>query len=181
MAARPCITFPLPPLKFRTAGFPRYGFKPAPAPATFTSARAAGLYAVLVRLDVRADRLPLCGGRRTSPRTCRSRGPWLAGGLFCPARSSLTMASSEPLGLSRSLLSISAGSLPFTAKTQRVPNLLRLSFFPCRLPCPAGPTVFDCSTSADGSLRLVSMGSAPASPTQKSVHAWNIFRAAKFA
>ena len=27
----------------------------------------------------------------------RSRGPWLANGLCCPARSSLTMASSEPL------------------------------------------------------------------------------------
>lgn len=29
-----------------------------------------------------------------------SRGPWLAGGLCCPTRSSLTMASSEPLGFS---------------------------------------------------------------------------------
>jgi len=28
MAARPCDTFPLTPLKFRTAGFPQYGFKP---------------------------------------------------------------------------------------------------------------------------------------------------------
>ena len=28
MAIRPCIPFPSPPLKFRTAGFPQYGFKP---------------------------------------------------------------------------------------------------------------------------------------------------------
>jgi len=28
MGIRPCITFPRPPLKFRTAGFPQYGFKP---------------------------------------------------------------------------------------------------------------------------------------------------------
>src|SRR5437867_5486919 len=27
MATRPCNTFPPPPLKFRTAGFPQYGFK----------------------------------------------------------------------------------------------------------------------------------------------------------
>jgi len=42
---------------------------------------------------------------RDSPRLTRtipSRGAWLAGGLCCPAaRSSLTMASSEPLDLSR--------------------------------------------------------------------------------
>jgi len=31
------------------------------------------------------------------PRTGRSRGPWLASGLCCPAGSSLTMASSEAL------------------------------------------------------------------------------------
>lgn len=31
-------------------------------------------------------------------RTIQSRGPWLASGLCCPARSSLTMASSETLG-----------------------------------------------------------------------------------
>ena len=29
MAIRPCLSFPLPPLKFRTAGFPQYGFKQA--------------------------------------------------------------------------------------------------------------------------------------------------------
>jgi hypothetical protein len=28
MVIGPCILFPLPPLKFRTAGFPQYGFKP---------------------------------------------------------------------------------------------------------------------------------------------------------
>ncbi len=27
MVTRPYITFPAPPLKFRTAGFPQYGFK----------------------------------------------------------------------------------------------------------------------------------------------------------
>ncbi len=41
-------------------------------------------------------------GSATGAAACalRSRGPWLASGLSCPAGSSLTMASSEPLGLS---------------------------------------------------------------------------------
>jgi hypothetical protein len=38
--------------------------------------------------------------------TGRSRGPWLASGLFCPAGSSLTMASSAALALSRPFLDI---------------------------------------------------------------------------
>ena len=28
MVVMPCITFPLPSLQFRTAGFPQYGYKP---------------------------------------------------------------------------------------------------------------------------------------------------------
>ena len=35
MAIRPFTPFPPPPLKFRTVGFPQYGFKLAPATATF--------------------------------------------------------------------------------------------------------------------------------------------------
>ncbi len=41
MAAGPCDTFPQTSLKFRTAGFPRYGFKPETSAATF--AGSAGL------------------------------------------------------------------------------------------------------------------------------------------
>ena len=50
---RPSTSFPLPPLKFRTAGFPQYGFKPVLAPATFTS---SGLPAY--RPSLSAGRLP---------------------------------------------------------------------------------------------------------------------------
>ena len=42
--------------------------------------------------------------RRRFPRTIPSRGPWLASGLCCPAGSSLTMTSSEPLPSARQLM-----------------------------------------------------------------------------
>jgi hypothetical protein len=58
--------------------------------------------------------------------------------------------------------------LCLSANGQSVPNLLRLSFFPCRLPCPAGPAVFDCSQSADAGLRRVSNGSASRNGPRKS-------------
>ncbi len=55
MASRPCTSFPLPPLKFRTASFPQYGFKPVSAPATFTG-RTLPAY----RPALPAGRLPAC-------------------------------------------------------------------------------------------------------------------------
>lgn len=58
------------------------------------------------------------------------------------------------------------------AKAHSVPNLLCASFLPCRLPYPGGRAVSDCSQSARTGLRHVRSGSAPAIPTQKSVHAW---------
>jgi hypothetical protein len=91
------IVFPLPPLKFRTAGFPQYGFKRE------------------VRHDLRRGKPRLirgasgvwgafgpcgqapCGVTAPFNHTLSSRGPWLADRLCCPARSVLTMASSEPL------------------------------------------------------------------------------------
>jgi hypothetical protein len=42
--------------------------------------------------------------RRKIPETILSRGPWLASGLCCPAGSSLTMTSSEPLPSTRQLI-----------------------------------------------------------------------------
>ncbi len=136
MAARPCITFPLPPLKFRTAGFPQYGFKP----------------------DVNRNLHPLgliCGHQPKLRSTCfrrsesatgavtyalRSRGPWLAGRLSCPARSSLTMASSEPLGLSYRFgpVGLFGRSLPCGRRPRGSPIYSARPFCPCRLPYPGG-------------------------------------------
>jgi len=59
MAARPCLSFPPPPLKFRTVGFPQYGFKLALAPATFTRLPAfIGRSGSRVRVGLGASRNP---------------------------------------------------------------------------------------------------------------------------
>jgi hypothetical protein len=64
-----------------------------------------------------------------------SRGPWLDSVLCCPAASSLTMASSEPLAASCRLMSSTTG-LCHTASRERFPNLLRssLPFVPSLVP-----------------------------------------------
>ena len=51
--------------------------------------------------------------------TIPSRGPWLAGGLCCPARSMLTMASSEPLAATQTLMHSRLGLLRLTAWYRR--------------------------------------------------------------
>src|SRR5262245_11415573 len=112
-------TFSSPPLKFRTAGFPRYGFKlerlwrPSPfadglstLPA-FTHRRWA--YTPTLSEDRRFYG-PHGHVRRTpSPLRFQSRGPWLVSRLCCPAASSLTTASSEPLISSLRLIVSPAG------------------------------------------------------------------------
>src|SRR5277367_1266441 len=48
MAVGPCMAFPLPPLKFRTAGFPQYGFKSAfGRDLRCRRTHAGGLYAAM--------------------------------------------------------------------------------------------------------------------------------------
>ena len=104
---RLAIVFPRPPLKFRTAGFPQYGFK-RKLRGDLRRTCPFGLYATRVRE---------CWGTVTGPHgasiTARdprraqsipSRGPWLASRLCCPAGSQLTMASSEPLASVRRLI-----------------------------------------------------------------------------
>ena len=75
----------------------------------------------------------------------------------------------------------SAAGLCHPAAVQRFPNLLRVSFAPCRLPYPGGSGGRDCCSSTRGGLRPSVRGSAPASPTQNSVHAWLRNEAAEFA
>ena len=66
----------------------------------------------------------------------QSRGPWLASGLCCPARSSLTMASSEPLGLSRRLMLLRRRVFASSAEAERFPNLLCVSVLSVPSPVP---------------------------------------------
>ena len=70
--------------------------------------------------------------------------------------------------------------LCLTAEAEGFPNLLCMSFFPCRLPYPGGPDGgFDCSRSVRISLRLSEPGSASNEIPRKSVHARVRFRGGK--
>jgi hypothetical protein len=89
--------FSPPPLKFRTAGFPQYGFK-----QEFNHALRAKRFDMVRGPLVESEPIgpegqAPCGVALPLPGPILSRGPWLTGRLCCPARSSLTMASSEPL------------------------------------------------------------------------------------
>ena len=112
------------------------GFRPQPSPRY-----ALGLYAA--RAQAPAANVASFEASRSEPVkqpfswTHQPRGPWLASGLCCPAGSSLTMASSEPLGLSCRLMSSSAGLCP-SAKAERFPTFICVPFAPCRLPYPGG-------------------------------------------
>ena len=140
------------------------------------------LYAAVACRRPKYPILPLCVGSEPVSARLRSRGPWLASGLCCPARSLLTMTSSEALVASRRLPSFAGyttGLCP-RAGGQSFPDLLCASFYPCHLPYPGGPEgVHGGSQSLCTSLRRVPGGSASAIPTQKLVHAWSAFRGCK--
>jgi hypothetical protein len=86
-------TFPLPPLKFRTAGFPRYGFKAGLSDEAFPVnwfaivLRAPSAVTVYSLLCVRDDAL-MCTSVRAVP-AALPQGPSLRSGLCCPGPSSL--------------------------------------------------------------------------------------------
>ena len=89
-------TFPLPSLKFRTAGFPQYGFKAGVSAFPFNASLApVGLPPSFV-VPAFLVGSPFCAGGRgalehlRSSGLCRSTpGPSLRSGFFCPAPSSL--------------------------------------------------------------------------------------------
>jgi hypothetical protein len=111
-------TFPLPPLKFRTAGFPQYGFKRAVSRALRPRSGA------LTRPQWRSFPSACCfrsrvltqAARTASDTTHPPSGPWLRQRLYCPPASSLTRATSE-------LLSATAGFgfMPTALRRTEVP------------------------------------------------------------
>jgi hypothetical protein len=98
-------SFPPLSLKFRTAGFPQYGFKRAVSralrrrPAGFDAATVAlsSMRVLIPQWDVRPAAL------MASEATHPPSGPWLRQRLFCPPASWLTMATSELLAATVSL------------------------------------------------------------------------------
>ena len=91
-------TFPLPSLKFRTAGFPQYGFKAGMSDKAFPSNAALAALSLPSSfvLPARTVRSPFCaGGRcalvhlRLSGSAALPQGPSLRSGFFCPGPSTL--------------------------------------------------------------------------------------------
>jgi hypothetical protein len=150
MAVRPSILFPSPPLKFRTAGFPQYGFKPDRPAATFA---AFAVYRRPVALSAPALLAPNGGNRRLAAAyrqvpAGRSDPEALgsASGYSVPSRLRLLWPHPS-LWASPADLWLSSAGLCLAAKAQRVPDLSCVSVFPCRLLYPGGPGGHDCCTS----------------------------------
>ena len=142
------IVFSPPPLKFRTAGFPQYGFKPAVGGNLRPGGRRLrGLYAAQALPAPAEVAPPFRGGNRRSVSALR-RGPsgptgpealGSASGYAVPSRHRLLRPHprlSAPPGV---LSSSSAGSSPRGPGAERVPAFVCESFRPCHLPYPGRP------------------------------------------
>jgi hypothetical protein len=132
MVIRPSIPFPLPPLKFRTVGFPQYGFKqavkkcPSPTRAGFDPSIADLSAHTFYFSRTSVQRLRFCFQRP-------AQRPLAPPRFYCPLASSLIMAASE-------LLSATAGFVICRRfyDQQQFPNLLCQGLIPCRRPYSGG-------------------------------------------
>ena len=103
---------------------------------------------------------------RTSDHDRGSSGPWLPGRLYCPARSSLTMATSAPLAATRRLMNYSARPRDSLASPRGSPIYSASPFAPCRRPYYGGSS--DCFRRFLRRwycLRQIRTGSATTNPT----------------
>ena len=95
-----------------------------------------------------------------------SSGPWLPNRLYCPARSSLTMATSAPLSAIERLMDYSARLRGRPASRRGSPIYSASPFAPCRRPYSGGPS--GCARRflrRRCCLRQIRSGSATTNPT----------------
>ena len=125
---------------------------------------------------------------RTSDHDRGSSGPWLPGRLYCPASSSLTMATSASLSATHRIMDYSVRLRNQSASRRGSPIYSASPFTPCRRPYPGGPR--DCVQRClhrRFCLRRISTGSTTTDPTapnqvgsvtrlQRSLHAtaWSV-------
>ena len=76
---------------------------------------------------------------KTSDHDRESSGPWLPDRLYCPASSSLTMATSAPRSATQRLMCYSARLRAQLASRRGSPICSANPFTPCRRPYPGGP------------------------------------------
>ena len=138
------LVFPPPPLKFRTAGFPQYGFKRDIRATTF-----AELQARLIRgaspspcpLSPRRACVLLGGSRspeHSRPEALGSPAGYVVPPGLCLLRPHVPL--SAPLsGLFSSSRRVSSRPITTGTAAERFPNLLCVSVLSCRLPYPGGP------------------------------------------
>src|SRR5437899_6262346 len=103
---------------------------------------------------------------RTSDHDRGSSGPWLPSRLYCPAGSSLTMATSAPLSATRRFMDYSAGLRDQPASHRGSPIYSVSPFAPCRRTYSGGSS--DCVQRFLGRwccLRHIRTGSATTNPT----------------
>src|SRR5579859_7592391 len=103
---------------------------------------------------------------RTSDQDRGSSGPWLPDRLYCPARSSLTMATSAPLSAAQRLMDYSVRLRVQPANRRGSPIYSANPFTPCRRPYPGGPD--DCAQRwlhRRFCLRRIRTGSTTTDPT----------------
>ena len=103
---------------------------------------------------------------KTSDHDRESSGPWLPSRLYCPAGSSLTMATSAPLSATQRLMDYSARLRVQPASRRGSPIYSASPFTPCRRPYSGGPS--DCTRRCLHRwfcLRHFRTGSATTSPT----------------
>jgi len=103
---------------------------------------------------------------RTSDQNRESSGPWLPGRLCCPARSSLTMATSAPLSAPERLMDYSVRLRVQPANRRGSPIYSASPFTPCRRPYSGGPG--ECAQQClprRFCLRRICTGSATTGPT----------------
>lgn len=138
------LVFPPPPLKFRTAGFPQYGFKRDIRATTFAEPKARlipGASPGPCPPWPRRACVPLGGGR--SPERSRPEALGSSAGYVVPPGPGLLrphVPLSAPLsGLFSSSRRVSSRPKTAETATERFPNLLCVSVPSCRLPYPGGP------------------------------------------
>src|SRR6266487_4102265 len=103
---------------------------------------------------------------RTSDHDRESSGPWLPDRLYCPAGSSLTMATSAPLSATQRLMDYSARLRVQPANRRGSPIYSASPFTPCRRPYSGGSS--DCIRRFLHRwccLRQIRIGSAATGPT----------------
>jgi hypothetical protein len=139
MATKPCVTSPAPSLKFRTAGFPQYGFKAGISDGaclrqSSTRSLPPSFVLAVATWDLRSEPEPSARSSTTVQATLIAlpQGPSLQHGLCCPAPSSLNRPHPSPLRTHRDFAALRLIPVAFAGRCP--PRPTRGSVLSLRVP-----------------------------------------------